>query len=162
MLIFFLFVGVVISIVYTPLSGGNPEHFVLVMFSGPLVALGVLIAWMFYRNERRERARNKENGVWDIRSWFSRHGWGVFFWSFVVWTSLPILFNLGSHLARWMEYPEIGDLLFAFRYSSFFLSGGGALLLAILVGYAAERIAAFRAFRMKESERRRKHRAVSS
>jgi len=125
---------------------------------GPIASLAALITLAFYRSERRERARNERYSVQDYRNWFSRHGWGIFFWSLVTWVSLPILFNQGSHLARWMGYPGLGDLLFFFRYNSIFMVG--ACLITMMIVWRL--IDEFIVFCRKEREWRRKPPVVSS
>ncbi len=154
----YLFMGIVISTVYTPLAGGGVEHFVLMAYAGPIAAFAVLIALIFYRTERRDRILKERWGVQNPRNWFGRHGWGIFFWSLVVWICLPILFNQGSHLARWMGYPGLGDLLFFFRYNSIFMVGACLVVMTI----AWRLIDEFIAFCRKERAWRHKPPAVSS
>lgn len=134
----YLIAGIIISIVYTPLSGGNFESFVWTMLIGPVAVLALLIAWVL-------------RGITFSGSWLGRRVGDIFFRLLVGYFSLPILMNAASHLMRWLGYPKVSDFLSSWRYGS--LAVVAVAFLIVIFGWGVVE-SSIRERRSRAAERR--------
>lgn len=90
--------GLVISIPYTFLSGGNYKNFMFTVFFGPVAGFILFVSLSISRVS----------------------GSKLFFWLLILYFCFPIILNGISILLRWSGENEIGSFVFTYRYFSLF------------------------------------------
>lgn len=98
--------GIALSILHTNLANGEPIHGVFAAVLMPVVVAAVHISFEMWK-----------------RDWWECHLQGSWKWGglcafLIVYTLLPVLFNVGSEMAYDFGYSEIGQAMFEYRYMS--------------------------------------------
>lgn len=120
MILYFLF-GILLSIPYILLSGGNIRDIVVSASITPIAYLFLVMLWP--RKELRDKDR-----FWNILT-------SIFF-IYVSYLSIPILLNLTSFLFGKMGYKELSEIIFSLRYVSLILLPVVAIMLILLISFA--------------------------
>ena len=121
MTLYFLF-GILLSIPYILLSGGNIRDIVVSASITPIAFLLIVAFWprKEFLRWRNGRFRNIFTSIFVI---------------FIAYLSIPILLNLISFIFSKMGYKKLSEIIFDLRYISLILLPIGTIMLILLISF---------------------------